>query len=89
MFYQNADVLLKDNGQAIFVIGNSAIRGVYVNNSDALISLAQKRGFKLVSMVSRLLPESRRYLPPPNSYKAGEKMQHRMGEEVILRFILT
>jgi len=81
--------VLKDNGQAIFVIGNSAIRGVYINNSEALISLAQKRGFKLASRASRLLLESRRYLPPPNSKKAGQKMQHRMGEEVILRFIGT
>jgi len=80
--------VLKDNGQAVFVIGNSAIHGVYINNSEALISLALKRGFKLDSRVSRLLPESRRYLPPPNSQKAGQKMQHRMGEEVILRFIV-
>ncbi len=81
--------VLKDNGQAIFVVGNSSIRGVYINNSEALISLAQKRGFKLASRASRLLPESRRYLPPPNSKKAGQKMQYRMGEEVILRFIVT
>lgn len=50
--------VLKDNGQAIFVVGNSSIRGVYINNSEALISLAQKRGFKLASRASRLLPES-------------------------------
>jgi len=81
--------VLKDNGQAIFVIGNSTIRGVYINNSEALISLAQKRGFKLASKTSRPLPESRRYLPPPNSKKAGDRMQNRMREEVILRFIVT
>jgi len=81
--------VLKDNGQAIFVIGNSTIRGVYINNSEALISLAQRRGFKLTSRTSRPLPESRRYLPPPNSKKAGERMRNRMREEVILRFIMT
>jgi ubiquinone/menaquinone biosynthesis C-methylase UbiE len=81
--------VLKDNGQAIFVIGNSAIRGVHVKNSEALISLAQKRGFKLASRASRPLPESRRYLPPPNSKKAGERMRNRMREEVILRFTVT
>jgi len=81
--------VLKDNGQAIFVIGNSTIRGVYISNSEALISLAQKRGFKLASRASRPLPESRRYLPPPNSKKAGERMRNRMREEVILRFIVT
>jgi DNA modification methylase len=81
--------VLKDDGQAIFVIGNSAIRGVYINNSEALICLAHKQGFRLTSKVSRPLPESRRYLPPPNSNKAGEKMKNRMREEVILRFIVT
>ena len=81
--------VLKDTGEAIFVIGNSAIRGVYINNSEALINLAQKKGFKLASRASRPLPESRRYLPPPNSKKAGERMQNRMREEVILRFIVT
>ena len=78
--------VLKDNGKAIFVIGNSAIRGVYINNAEALMSLAKKNGFKLTSMTSRPLPESRRYLPPPNLKKAGEQMQNRMREEVILRF---
>ncbi len=81
--------VLKDNGQAIFVIGNSSIRGAYIKNSEALISLAQKRGFKLASKTSRSLPESRRYLPPPNSPTAGQKMRNRMREEVILRFVLT
>jgi DNA modification methylase len=81
--------VLKDNGQAIFVIGNSAINGVEIKNSEALIILAQKRGLKLVSMSSRPIPESKRYLPPPDSISAGEKMSNRMREEVVLRFIMT
>ena len=81
--------VLKGNGQAIFVIGNSAIRGIYINNSEALINLAQKRGFKLTSRVSRPLPEYKRYLPPPNSKKSGKRMSNRMREEVILRFTTT
>jgi DNA modification methylase len=79
--------VLKDNGEAIFVIGNSAIRGVFINNSEALISLAQRNGFKLASRASRTLPESRRYLPPPNLKTAGERMRNRMREEVILHFV--
>lgn len=79
--------VLKNNGRATFVIGDSAIRGVYIKNSEAMISLAQERGFELVSRANRLLPESRRYLPPPNSNKAGPQMQNRMREEVILQFI--
>ena len=79
--------VLKDNGHAIFVIGDSAIRGVNIKNSKALIVLAQNRGFKLLSMVSRPIEESRRYLPPPTSKTAGESMGNRMREEVILSFV--
>ena len=79
--------VLKDSGEAIFVIGNSAIRGVFINNSDALISLAQSKGFRLTSRASRPLPESKRYLPPPNLKTSGEQMRNRMREEVILRFV--
>jgi DNA modification methylase len=78
--------VLKDDGQAIFVIGNSSIRGIYLNNSEALIGMAERNGFKLSSKEARQLPESRRYLPPPSSKRAGENLQGRMREEVILNF---
>jgi DNA modification methylase len=69
--------VLRDNGKAIFVVGNSTVQGTYINNSEMLISLAKKQGFKLTSKSSRVLPESRRYLPPPNSQKAGQQLQNR------------
>lgn len=78
--------ILKDKGQAIFVVGNSTVQGTYINNSEMLISLAENRGLKLVSKASRTLPESRRYLPPPSSNKAGKQLQSRMREEAILQF---
>jgi len=81
--------VLRDDGQAVFVIGNSSIREVYVRNSEALIDLAQRSGFELSSKTIRPLPESRRYLPPPNSEKSGRKMKNRMREEVILRFVVA
>ncbi len=81
--------VLKDNGQAIFVVGNSTIQGTYINNSEMLISLAEKRGLKLLSKSSRALPESRRYLPPPNSDRAGQQLQNRMREEAILQFVVA
>jgi DNA modification methylase len=79
--------VLKKKGQAIFVIGNSSIRGVYISNSEALIALALKSGFILSSQSTRSLPESKRYLPPPNSEKSGREMKSRMREEVILQFV--
>ena len=78
--------VLKRNGRAIFVVGDSAIRGVYVKNSEALIQLGEKNGLTCYSRESRPLETNRRYLPPPNSPKAGEQMRARMKEEVILEY---
>ncbi len=78
--------VLRDGGRAIFVIGNSAIRGIHIKNSEALTLLAQNRGFSIESTTSRPIPDSRRYLPPPNSDASGERMKNRMREEVILTF---
>jgi ubiquinone/menaquinone biosynthesis C-methylase UbiE len=78
--------VLKRKRRAFFVAGNSAIRGTFVQNSEALIRLAKNRGFSLVSRNARPIETKRRYLPPPESQKAGCKMQTRMREEVILEF---
>ncbi len=78
--------VMKKDGKAIFVIGDSTIGGVFVRNSEGLISLAKMNGLNLCSKITRPLPENRRYLPPPNSKVAGHKLQSRMREEVILHF---
>lgn len=78
--------VLKRKGRAVFVVGNSAIRGVFIKNSEALIRLANSNGLPLVSRSTRPIETKRRYLPPPESKRAGGKMQGRMREEVILEF---
>lgn len=78
--------VLKKQGEAIFVIGDSTVSGIFIKNSEGLKSLSQRQGFQLVSSITRQLPENRRYLPPPNLENAGKQLQNRMGEEVILRF---
>jgi len=78
--------VLKSNGRALFVVGNSAIGGVFVKNSEAIIRLAGSSGLSLTSQSTRPIEANRRYLPPPNSAKAGGKMQSRMREETILEF---
>ena len=78
--------VLKRKGRAVFVVGDSAIRGVFIKNSEALIRLADSNGLSLVSRNTRPIETKRRYLPPPESEKAGGKMQGRMREEVILEF---
>ncbi len=78
--------VLKLGGRAIFVIGNSAIRGVFVKNSAALRELADLNGFSFVSDKTREIESNRRYLPPPESKISGKNMRTRMREEVILEF---
>jgi DNA modification methylase len=78
--------VLKRSGRAIFVVGDSAIRGVFVKNSEGLIHLAKSNGLSLASRNTRPIETQRRYLPPPESDNAGEKMNGRMKEEVILEF---
>jgi ubiquinone/menaquinone biosynthesis C-methylase UbiE len=78
--------VLKKKGQAIFVIGDSAIRGVFVKNSIAVKTLSEIRGLALVDQTVRSIPDNRRYLPPPNSRGAGCELQSRMREEVVLKF---
>ncbi|MDO8491335.1 MAG: hypothetical protein Q7T04_04905 [Dehalococcoidia bacterium] len=79
--------VLTKNGQAVFVIGDSNVGGVFVKNSEGLISLATRNGFALLGKVTRPLPVNRRYLPPPNLEKSGNSLQSRMREEVILSFV--
>jgi len=78
--------VLKSKGRAVFVVGDSAIRGVFVKNSEALTRLAENNGLSLVSRDTRPIETKRRYLPPPESERSGNKMQGRMREEVILQF---
>jgi len=78
--------VLKRAGRAVFVVGESAISGVFIKNSEALIRLADSNGLSLVSRNTRPIERRRRYLPPPESERAGDNMQGRMREEVILEF---
>ena len=81
--------VLKTQGRAVLVVGDSAIRGVFVKNSEALTCLAESNGLSLVSRDTRPIETRRRYLPPPESERSGGKMQGRMREEVILQFEKT
>jgi len=79
--------VLVENGKAIFVVGNSTLHGNFIRNSDGIKFLAEQIGFETVSSRRRPLPENRRYLPPPESSGAGNQLEKRMREEVILTFL--
>lgn len=77
--------VLKIGGRAVFVLGNSCVRGVFVRNSTAVSTLAREFGFELRHRSYRNLPESRRYLPPPTANSASG-IERRMRKEVVLTF---
>jgi DNA modification methylase len=78
--------VLRPDGRAILVVGDSSLRGVYVQNSKAIAYLGDRNGFKLQSVRRRKLPENRRYLPPPNRWISGSQLRARMREEVVIKF---
>lgn len=81
--------VLKREGEAVIVVGNSTIRGVFIKNSHALMHLAKVNGLRLISTRRRRLLENRRYLPPPGKRVSGKLLGSRMREEVILTFDKT
>ena len=77
--------VLRPGGRAVFVLGNSCIRGVFVKNSLAVSTLARQLGFRQLRRRERTLPPSRRYMPPPT---AGQDtgMERRMRTEIVLTY---
>jgi SAM-dependent methyltransferase len=78
--------VLKPKGRAILVVGDSTIRGKFVENSRGLTVLARAAGLDLLRRRTRPLPPNRRYLPPPEWATSGENLEARMRDEVILTF---
>ena len=74
--------VLKAKAQATFVMGNSCLKGVYIQNSEALAQAGSMVGLKLTGKVERDLPAGSRYLPTPDS----GSLSTRMRKEVILTF---
>ena len=75
--------VLRSSGHGVIVVGNSNLRGVFIDNAKAVTLAAAEAGLMLVARKTRELPASHRYLPPP----AGDGMlSRRMREEVVLTF---
>ena len=73
---------LKPGGKATFVMGNSCLKGVYIENSQALAKAGELLGLGEPTKHERELPSGSRYLPTPD---AGA-LSKRMRKEVILTF---
>lgn len=78
--------VLKSDGRAVYVVGDSTVRGTFIRNSSIVAAVAERHGLNLKSRSSREIPASRRYLPPPGSGVANATMDRRMRREVVLEF---
>jgi DNA modification methylase len=78
--------VLKRGGRAVYVVGNSTIKGTFVRNSTIVSEAANKHGLRIVTSHTRTLPANKRYLPPPNSKQSDASMDARMRQEVVLVF---
>jgi DNA modification methylase len=78
--------VLRKGGRAIYVVGDSKVRGTFVRNSKIVEAVAEEHGLKLHSHYSRALPKNRRYLPPPKEQNSRHTLDARMSREVVLVF---
>lgn len=77
--------VLRVGGRVTFVVGNSCLRGIFVDNAGIVQAAACDVGLTLIARHERELPPSRRYLPPPVALSASE-LAKRMRTEVVLSF---
>jgi hypothetical protein len=78
--------VLRRGGRAVYVVGDSTIKGTYIRNSAIVSTVAQQHGLGLVFRQSRALPANRRYMPPPKPGVSGATMDGRMRREVVVAF---
>jgi hypothetical protein len=76
--------VLKTGGTAIFVVGNSCLKGTFISNADGVTQAADMVGLSLKWSKERALPNSNRYLPMPKGTR--NPLGKRMRTETILSF---
>jgi SAM-dependent methyltransferase len=75
--------VLKHDGKAVLVVGDSCLRSEFISNSEGVKASAALGGLQVTSQVSRELPHSSRYLP----LSAGTPLGKRMRTENVLVFV--
>lgn len=77
--------VLRTGGKAVLVVGNSCLKGVFIENTRIVLESAARTNLSLVGQHERPIPPSRRYMPPP-TLLSGPEMEKRMRTEVVLSF---
>jgi hypothetical protein len=78
--------VLRTGGRAVYVVGDSTVRGTFIRNSSIVAAVAEEHGLRLKSRHTRALPANRRYLPPPKQGASADALDGRMRREVVLAF---
>ena len=78
--------VLKQGCNATFVVGNSCIKGIYIENTKIIESAGELLGLTLINQKEREIPQSKRYLPPPKG-ELIPGLSKRMRTEAIMTFI--
>lgn len=76
--------VLKLGGRAVFVVGNSCLKDVFISNSRGLHVAARLSGLCLLDERERALPTGSRYLPMPTDNSSA--LGRRMRTETVLTF---
>ena len=71
--------ILKPGGRATLIIGNSCVKGRFVDNASGVVIAAGRAGLGVVSRRERDLPPASRYLPI-----SGDRLSKRMRTETVL-----
>jgi SAM-dependent methyltransferase len=78
--------VLKQDGQALYVVGENTIKGTFIRNASMIVASAESVGLRLKQRRGRALPANRRYLPPPEKRANDAALDARMRREVVLTF---
>lgn len=84
-FLKEAARVLRPRGTAVYVVGNSCINNIYIDNASIVINAAHQHGLRLVDRYERELLATKRYMPPPDKSSTAP-INQRMGIECILTF---
>jgi hypothetical protein len=78
--------VVRVGGVATFVVGNSCLKGSFIQNSAGVSAAASMLGMRTLREFERDLPSGSRYLPMPKSGSGNGALGKRMRTETILSF---
>ena len=83
LFSRELHRVCREGAEVVTVIGNSTLRGNYIQNDILVRQAYEGAGFSLRDRTERELPESKRYFPVRTT-NAASSMAKRMRTEVVL-----